>query len=664
MNGARSRALSLALVLAAPSQIAGAQSVDPPPPPSLRTVPVPEPANLYDFVADKAAAIRLGKALFWDMQLGSDGMTACATCHFNAGADSRTRNQRSPGLLARDATGAPAPDHVFDRGPNAPLSALDFPLRQLADPADRGSAPVRDSNDVVASQGVFANTFLSVIPGQGPEVMQSVPDPDGFRVGSLNVRRVEPRHSPSVINAVFNYRNFWDGRAQNAFNGVNEWGDRDPSARLYRATKVPALPPGTKPVPGAPTPGSDDLSPVAVRLQNASLASQAVAPVVSTTEMSADGRDVRDVAHKLAATLGRKLGQAVPLAHQAVHPQDSVLGDLSNWPKPGLHVPSYATLIQQAFRPEWRESPLALHVADDGSVTVIKPGKQPSPGDYSLLEYNFSLFLGLAIQLYEATLVSDDTPYDRWREGRGTLPDDVLLGLQVFLGQDARTLPDGTRRAGARCINCHAGPEFTDASVQAIVTKGVTRLRNGQDIDRGFNNIGVRPTAEDVGVGGNDAFGVALSLTRLLPRSGRFIATDGAFKAPGLRNVELTPPYFHNGGYATLDGVVSFYSRGGDYPALSSLDGQFIDGLSVPAMSATEQSAVVAFLRSLTDERVRMQSAPFDHPQLFVPNGQVLDDTRAVADALHPGQALDWILVIPAVGRNGGAPLAAFLETP
>ncbi|HEY5027466.1 MAG TPA: hypothetical protein VIK39_03580 [Candidatus Angelobacter sp.] len=55
---------------------------------SLKTVAVPGPttSELNDLVRDKAAAIALGKAFFWEMQFGSDGFTACATCHFNAGA--------------------------------------------------------------------------------------------------------------------------------------------------------------------------------------------------------------------------------------------------------------------------------------------------------------------------------------------------------------------------------------------------------------------------------------------------------------------------------------------------------------------------------------------------------------------------------------------------
>src|SRR3974390_2035959 len=59
---------------------------------------LPQPPNLGDFVRNKQAAIRLGKALFWDMQVGSDGVQACATCHFEAGADNRSRNQVNPDL--------------------------------------------------------------------------------------------------------------------------------------------------------------------------------------------------------------------------------------------------------------------------------------------------------------------------------------------------------------------------------------------------------------------------------------------------------------------------------------------------------------------------------------------------------------------------------------
>jgi cytochrome c peroxidase len=634
------------------------QTADPVPPPSLKTLAVPEPDNLSDFVADRAAAIRLGKALFWDMQVGSDGIQACATCHFHAGADGRVKNQMSPGLLRRDETLHPDPDTEFSvtlfnadgsvagvrrRGPNHVLTAADFPFRLLSDPLRRDSVPLRDTNDVASSQGVFAAEFRGVVSGQAEDVADSLPDATGFQVGALNVRRVEPRQTPSVINAVFNVRNFWDGRAQNEFNGVNIWGGRDAAARVYRAVSPTAA------------------EPVVVRLTNASLASQAVGPPLSGFEMSADGRALLDIGDKLGRERGRKLVALRPLGRQLVHPDDSVLGGLSRWPQPGLAVSSYETMIRQAFRREWWQYTRYLKVAEDGSVTTGGLG-QPGPEEYTLMEYNFGLFFGLAVQLYEATLVSDESHFDRFREGRETLSDEALRGMDIFLRAQTVVLPDGSRKAAGRCIACHAGPEFTDATVANVAAKGETLTRGGADFDRGWSNIGVRPTLEDLAVGGNDAFGSPLSVTRLRPKSTRPVAADGAFKAPSLRNVELTAPYFHNGGQATLEGVVEFYSRGGDLASVRAADGTALPALGVLGLTPAEQAALVAFLKTLTDERVRYERAPFDHPQLFVPDGHPGDDVRVTEDAQRPGQAEDALREIPAVGRQGGRPLPAFLE--
>jgi cytochrome c peroxidase len=54
------------------------------------------PLNETDFIVDRVAAVRLGKALFWDMQVGSDGVQSCGSCHFHAGADDRVKNQLNP----------------------------------------------------------------------------------------------------------------------------------------------------------------------------------------------------------------------------------------------------------------------------------------------------------------------------------------------------------------------------------------------------------------------------------------------------------------------------------------------------------------------------------------------------------------------------------------
>ncbi|MEH2437098.1 MAG: cytochrome c peroxidase [Nostoc sp.] len=191
------------------------------PPVSLKSVSVPEPDNLGEFVKNKADAIKLGKTLFWDIQVGSDGVTSCATCHFHAGADNRSINQIAPGLLRINADRTENPDIIFNIGgaPNYQLRKEDFPFHKLSNPND-STTVVSDINDVSSSQGVANTKFVGVIPGSSRDLETSEPDPV-FKVGGINVRRVQPRNTPTVINAAFNFRNFWDGRAQDIFNGVN-----------------------------------------------------------------------------------------------------------------------------------------------------------------------------------------------------------------------------------------------------------------------------------------------------------------------------------------------------------------------------------------------------------------------------------------------------------
>src|SRR5262249_19142999 len=125
------------------------------------------------------------------------------------------------------------------------------------------------------------------------------------------------------------------------------------------------------------------------------------------------------------------------------------------------------------------------------------------------------------------------------------------------------------------------------------------------------------------------------------------VAVDGALKAPTVRGVELTAPYFHNGGMATLDQVVQFYNRGGDF-ALENR--QNLDPDCQPIGLAAEQRAdLVAFLKSTTDERVRFDRAPFDHPSLNIPNG----GGSGVVTYLLGFPVLDDRIVLPAVGAPG-----------
>jgi cytochrome c peroxidase len=648
--------LTATLLLAAGAMFDARTAVGQVPP--LSALSIPRPSNLGDFVRDEKAAEVLGKAFFWDMQVGSDGVQACATCHFRAGADPRAKNQVSPGLLRVRFPGngavVPDPDRDFaagtaSQGPNYTLNPSDFPFRKLFDTKNRQSAITYDSNNVVSSQGVHHGIY-----GQNGE---PAPDPDGFRVGDANVRRVEPRNTPTMINAVFNHRNFWDMRAQNIFNGVNPFGLRDASAFLYRADN-----------PNSP-------QKVQVRLENASLASQAVGPPTNRFEMSAEGRTFHDVGRSLVLEIARRnrdtarrLTNLRPLARQLVHPDDSVLGPFSRSPEPGLG-PDYAALIRAAFHPRWWNSNKLIRVAPDGATSVVDGASGAQAADeFTLLEYNFSLFFGLAVQVYEATLVSDDTPFDRF------LRDPVNAPLSEAAERGRQAFFNVAPAPRANCLFCHSGALLSEASVDAVVARGsMIRSAGGQLSDLGTRNIGVRETTDDLGNGDSDPFGNSLSVAVRDSPPGSVLAADGTFKIPGLRNVELTAPYFHNGGELTLLDVVRFYARGGNQGGASNpiltRDGTVIGGLAVlttfnDAPNAEDVMAdLVAFLKALTDNRVRIAAAPFDHPQLFVPNGHPGNESSVEGEN---GEAVDDFVTIeiPATGRNGGPVLPGFLGVP
>jgi cytochrome c peroxidase len=612
--------------------------IDPlPVPQTLKGVSIPTPSNIDQFVQSRSAAVALGKALFWDMQLGSDGKTACATCHFHAGADNRDKNQRVS-------------------TPNSTFAIGDFPFHQLSDVNDRKSTVVRSLNDKAGSQGVFLEEFIKVcLRSNGgtlptPMLNQLSTDPYAdlfttcakdrrtalpdtqFNVGGVDTRRITGRNTPTVINAVFNFRNFWDGRAQYTFNGVNPFGQRDANARVYRNSSL-------------------GMEAVQISLDNASLASQASGPPLSGVEMSANGRNFAD--------LGKKLIYLAPLAKQEVAANDSVLGPLRARSGTGLKASNYESMIRAAFRPEWWNGAQLVQFNADGSKSLVPLVNKPAVNQYSHMQQNFALFFGLALQMYESTLVSDDAPFDRHLTGESkAMSQQQLEGMGLFFGK-------------AKCANCHTGPEFTSATVRRTLDQPLERMLMGNGevavYDNGFYNIGVRPTDDDIGNGGNDPFGQPLALSsiaklgssefrRLIGISANTevaaderIAVNGAFKVPSLRNIELTAPYFHNGSAATLREVVEFYNRGGNFHEANQPD---LDAdIETLGLSEDEKTALVQFLHTLTDDRVRFNAAPFDHPELRLPNGHVGDTAQVVGSA--NGTAMDNMVALPATGAKG-----------
>jgi cytochrome c peroxidase len=152
--------------------------------------------------------------------------------------------------------------------------------------------------------------------------------------------------------------------------------------------------------------------------------------------------------------------------------------------------------------------------------------------------------IGGALAAFERSLVSADAPFDRYQRGEtGAMNPRAVRGLDLFVTK-------------AACIKCHDGAHLTDAS---------------------FHDIGVR---------GDDAGRFEIVPVEVL---------RGAFKTPGLRDVEKTAPYFHDGSAASLLDVVEHYDRGGDRS-----DAHLDPDIRPLGLSAEDKDALVEFMRALT----------------------------------------------------------------
>jgi len=432
------------------------------------------PVSLQPYIGRRGAEV-LGKALFWDMQVGSDGVQACGSCHFNAGVDNRTRGQLNPNINGPLANGA----GLEIQPANTDVVATDFPFHQGAQ-----DQLLTDSDDVMSSMGVSrfklfndiptigianflpaANGVRALAPDLGTIVADPVPVNQGFR-------RVEPRNTPTMHGAAFNFDNFWDGRARFSYNGGSVFGPSDPTAHIFIN---PSLnPAGAGAFTGA-TMGDirpdliaedPEIAEQPVRIKFSSLASQSQGPPLSDFEMSFSGRNWAKIGKKLLQgdagaieTQGNgapqqagtnRVNAAAPLANQLVSTTDSRLGPFSNQGgsvcatlgrptaagKPGLCI-SYPDLIRLAFgRQFWNRSNRHLNgtaaVCTASAVNgVLTPaGCDPFDGyvltpangaanptntnQFTHMEANFSLFFGLSVQAYESLLIPDQTPADNF----------------------------------------------------------------------------------------------------------------------------------------------------------------------------------------------------------------------------------------------------------
>src|SRR6266700_1576664 len=189
-----------------------------------------------------------------------------------------------------------------------------------------------------------------------------------------------------------------------------------------------------------------------------------------------------------------------------------------------------------------------------------------------------------AIAAYERTLASFDSPFDHFIAGdANAISDSAKRGWELF-------------NTKARCHLCHA---LTENQRDATLL-----------MDNDFHNIGigilrhhVAPLAQqaerELAQGHLAAIDTA-AITSEISVLGRFLVTKkqsdiASFKTPGLRNVLVTGPYFHDGSQETLWDVMYHYNKG------DGLQDPYLDEDIQPlALTEDDIDDVVAFLASLT----------------------------------------------------------------
>jgi len=168
--------------------------------------------------------------------------------------------------------------------------------------------------------------------------------------------------------------------------------------------------------------------------------------------------------------------------------------------------------------------------------------------------------LALAIEQYETTLLSGNSKFDRVTAGLEKFSPIEEQGRRVFF--TPFNPPQG--QFGGDCARCHGGPLFGNFS---MINNGMPALQS----DRGLG-----------GVTG--------------------LATDNfRFKTPSLRNIAVTAPYMHDGSLRTLEQVVQHYSNG--IIQSPNLDPAMVRQNGGVHLSASDQTALVAFMKTLTDRQ-------------------------------------------------------------
>lgn len=233
------------------------------------------------------------------------------------------------------------------------------------------------------------------------------------------------------------------------------------------------------------------------------------------------------------------------------------------WHQNGLFWDGRApTVRDQSLKPI--QDPLEMNETLPNAIAKLKGDKKYTDqfirafGDEGITAARMEL----ALEQFMLTMVSNNSKYDQYLKGSASLTEAEERGRVLFFSEFD---PFGSAR-GAECFHCHAGHNFSNDEY----------MNNGLDTDADITDEGRKKVTNDP-------------------------ADRARFKTPSLRNIALSPPYMHDGRFATLEEVVDHYNTGVKNSGTVEFILQYNLQPGGLQLSTQDKSDLVAFLKTLTD---------------------------------------------------------------
>lgn len=308
--------------------------------------------------------------------------------------------------------------------------------------------------------------------------------------------------------------------------------------------------------------------------------------------LSANQTQSCESCHRQAFAFGENIAHSIGSTGQSHRRNAPALANIAynktlTWAHDGL-----TSLERQILLPMFGESPIELGITGNEAEVLARFKTdeylalfQQAFADNSSEQFpkekvSYELIVK-ALASFVRSLISLKSPFDQYAYANddNAISASALRGMTLFFSERLE------------CHHCHGGFNFTQST-----------SHEKQLIDRRpFHNTGLYYVNSKEGQAGYPSHDIGLAELSLLSKD------NGRFRAPTLRNIEVSAPYMHDGSMMSLVDVLDFYAAGGRNinsgpfkgdGRLNPLKSAFIKGFE---MTEEDKADLIAFLETLTD---------------------------------------------------------------